>query len=144
MAIKKADGDQRDIQIGCALDVIARQHAEAAGINRHRFVDAELSGKIRHRTRSQHAGVSRTPGPVRVEILLLPAIGVVDAAVQHQFARAALDSGQRHFRKQRNGIVIQRAKTHRIELTKNGSNFVIPAPAEITGHAPTIVRALAR
>ena len=81
-------------EIRGALDVIAGKHAEAARIHRHRFVQAELGGKICHRPRTQNAGMGRAPGPVRLEIFLLAAVGVVDAAVQHQFAGAALDAGQ--------------------------------------------------
>ena len=34
LAIKQANADQRNIQVGGALDVIAGQHAQAAGVNR--------------------------------------------------------------------------------------------------------------
>ena len=61
LAVKQADADQRNVEVGGALDVIAGEHAQAAGIDRHRFVQAELGGEIRHRTRPQHAGVSWRP-----------------------------------------------------------------------------------
>ena len=91
LTVKQADADQRDIEIRGALDVIAGEHAESAGIDRNRFVQAELGGKIGDRARPQHAGVGRPPGAIRLEIFLLAPVGVIDPAVQHQFAGAPLD-----------------------------------------------------
>ena len=42
LVVAQSDADQRDVEIGSALDVIARQDAQSAGIDRHRFVQAEL------------------------------------------------------------------------------------------------------
>ena len=94
LAIKQADADQRNTQVGCALDVIAGENAQSAGIYRNRLVQSEFRGEIGHRTRPQNAGVPRAPGAVRLQILPLAAVGVVDSAVQHQFLRAALDRRQ--------------------------------------------------
>ena len=76
--------------------MVAGQHAQAAGINGQRFVQPELGGEIGDRARPQHAGVRRAPGAVGVQILLLAAVDIVDAAVQHQFRGAALDLVQRN------------------------------------------------
>src|SRR5579871_4145157 len=38
LAVEEPDADQRDVEVGGALDVIARQDAQAAGIDRKRFV----------------------------------------------------------------------------------------------------------
>ena len=53
LAVKQADADQRNVQVRGALDVIAGQHAQAAGIDRQRLVQAELGREISHRTRPQ-------------------------------------------------------------------------------------------
>ena len=42
LAIVESDADQRDTEVGGALDVIARQYAQSTGIDRHRFMQAEL------------------------------------------------------------------------------------------------------
>ena len=34
LAIKQTDADQRNIQVGCALDVVACEHTQSAGIDR--------------------------------------------------------------------------------------------------------------
>ena len=51
LTVKQPDADQRNVQIGGALDVIAGQNAQAAGINREGLVQAELRREIRHRPR---------------------------------------------------------------------------------------------
>ena len=61
LAVEQADADQRNAQIGRALDVIAGQHAQSAGINRNGFVQAELGGEVCHRARPQNAGVPWLP-----------------------------------------------------------------------------------
>ena len=61
LAVEQADSDERNIEVGCALDVIAGQNSEAAGINWNRFVQAELRRKIRDRPRPQNARVARAP-----------------------------------------------------------------------------------
>ena len=87
--------------------MIAGQHSQAAGINGHRFVQAELGGKIRDGLRPQHAGMTSAPSAVGLEVFLQAAVGVVDAAVQHHLGGAAFQLGQRNLRQQGNGIVVQ-------------------------------------
>src|SRR6266581_9085392 len=95
LAIEQADCDQGNSQVGGALDVIACEYAEPARIFRDRNVQTEFGGEIRHRTGPQDAGMSCPPGAVGVEIFPLAAVGVIDPAVQHQFASATLNHCQR-------------------------------------------------
>ncbi len=134
LAVKQADADQRNTQVGRALDVIAGQHAESAGINGNRLVQAEFGGEIRDRTRPQNARVPRSPGAVRLEIFPLAAVGVIDSAVQHQFPRAPLNRRQRHLPQQRDGIVVELPPAYRIEIAEQAGGVVIPAPPQ--GCAP--------
>src|SRR5208282_2269563 len=69
LAIKQAHADERDPEIGCALDVIAGQNSKSTGIDRERLVHAKFSGEISHGTGPQHAGVARPPGSFRILIL---------------------------------------------------------------------------
>ena len=85
LAVEEADADERDVEIGCALDVIAGEDAEAAGVDGQRLVQAELGREVGDGARTQHAGVGCAPGAVCVQILLLAAVDVVDAAVQDEF-----------------------------------------------------------
>src|ERR1035438_4825923 len=90
LAVKQSDADQRNSQIGRALNMVARKDTEPPGINRKRFVYSEFRGEIGHRTRPQDRGMPRSPGAVGLQIFLQPAIGVVNAAVQYKFRGATL------------------------------------------------------
>ena len=46
LAVHQADAHQRQAEIAGALEVIAGQHAEAAGIDGHALVNAELGGEV--------------------------------------------------------------------------------------------------
>ena len=48
LVVEQPDGHQRNAQAAGAFDMVAREHAQAAGIDRHRFVDAELGREIGH------------------------------------------------------------------------------------------------
>ena len=67
LVVVEADRDERDAQIGRAFYVIAGEDAEAARIDRNRFVKAEFRREIRHRPRPQHAGVAGAPGVGRIQ-----------------------------------------------------------------------------
>ena len=87
LAVEQADADQRNSQIGRALDVIACQNSESAGVFRNRFVQSELGREIRHGAGAQHTGVPCAPCAIGFEVFELAAVRIVDAAVQHQFCK---------------------------------------------------------
>ena len=65
LVVVEPDADERNAEVGGALDVIAGQNAEAARIDRQRLVQPELGGEVRDRPRPQHAGVARAPRVLR-------------------------------------------------------------------------------
>ena len=131
LVVVQADADERNAEVRGALDVIAGQDAEAARIDRQRFVDAELRGEVRDRSRPEDARVPGAPGVGRVQILLKAAIGVVDAAVQRQLRGPFLELVDRDLLQQGHGIVVERAPEDRIELAKEAGRVGVPAPPEI-------------
>ena len=58
VAIKQAHCHEGHTKLAGTFEMIARKHAQAAGINRQRFVDAELGREIRH----QHLVLVRMRG----------------------------------------------------------------------------------
>ena len=131
LAIEEADADERDVEVGCALDVVASEDAETAGVDGERFVQAEFSGEVGYRARTQDACVGCAPGAVGLQILLLATVGVVDAAMQHQLCGAALDLVQRHFVEKGDGVLIRLAPACGAEIAKEADAVVVPAPPEI-------------
>ena len=51
LVVVQTDADERNPEVGRALDVIAGEDAEAAGVDRQRLVQPELRREIRHRPR---------------------------------------------------------------------------------------------
>ncbi len=131
LVVVQADADERDAEIRRALDVIAREDAETAGVDGQRFVDAELRGEVRHRPRPEHARVTGAPGVLRVQVLLQPAIGVVDPAVQRQLRGPLLELVDRDLLEQRDGVVVERTPEDGIDLAKQAGRVRVPAPPEI-------------
>ena len=46
LAVHQADADERQAEVAGALQVVAGQHAEAAGVDRHALVQAELGAEV--------------------------------------------------------------------------------------------------
>ena len=61
LVVEQADADERNAEIGGALDVVAREHAQAAGVDGQRFVQSEFGGEVGDRARTQHAGMWLRP-----------------------------------------------------------------------------------
>ena len=113
LVVVEADADERDAEVGRALEVIAGEDAEAARIDRNRLVQAELRREVRHRPGAEHAGVTGAPRVLRRQVLLQPPVRLVDAAVQRQLRRAQLELIDRGALQQRDRIVIARAPERR-------------------------------
>ena len=136
LAIKQAHADERNAEIGGALDVIAGQNSKSSRINRKRFVHAEFGGEIGHGTGPQHAGVARAPGALGILVLAQAAIGVVDAAVEDEFGGARFQFGERVLVQQRDRTMIELAPAQRIEVAEQARGIVVPAPPQIAGQRP--------
>ena len=138
LAVKQADANQGDAQVGRALNVIARQDPQPAGIFGNRFVQSELSREVRDRARPQHAGVARAPGPIGFEVFELCAAGrcVIDPAMKHQFACSALDLRERNFAQHGHRIVIKLPPAHWIQVAEQAGRIVVPGPPDIAGQRP--------
>ena len=58
-------------------------------------MQAEFGGEVGHRAGAENSGIARAPGAILLQVFELAAIGVVDAAVEHQLGGAALELRQR-------------------------------------------------
>ncbi len=136
LVVVEPDADERDAEIRCALDVIAGQDAEAARVDRQRLVEAELGGEVGDRTGPEHAGMAGAPRVRRVQILLQPAVGVVDAAVQRELRRPLFELVDGNLLKQGHRVVVERPPEHRIELAEEAGRVRVPAPPQVLRQSP--------
>ncbi len=111
--------------------MVAGENPQAAGVNRNRLVQAELGGEIRHRPRPQHAGMLDAPRPLRRQVLLHPAVGVVDPAVQRELRCALLQVVDVDALEQRDRVVGQLAPQHRIQVAEQVRRVLVPAPPQV-------------
>jgi hypothetical protein len=119
--------------------VVAGEHAQAAGVDRHRFVDAELGREVDDRFRAEHAGVDVGPGRLRRQILLHPPEGLVDPAVEHELRGPGLEPLGRELRQQRDGVVVELPPADRIELPEQVRDLGVPAPPQVAGQGQALV-----
>ena len=131
LVVVQADADERDAEVGRALHVVAGQDPEAARIDRHRLVQSEFRREVRHRARAEDAGMTAAPRVLRPEILLQPAVRLVDATVERQLRHPQLELIARNTVQQLDGIVVARGPEHRIEVAEQADALVVPAPPEI-------------
>ena len=131
LVVVQAHAHERYPEVRRALDVIACEDAEAARVDRKRLVNTELGGEVGDGPRPQDARVARTPRMFRLEVLLQPAIGIVDPAMELELLCPFLQRLDGDLLQERNRIVIELAPPDRIELPKEGRRIVVPAPPEV-------------
>ena len=133
LVVVEADADERDPEVGGALEMVAGEDAEPARVDRNRLVQAELRREVRHRPGAEDAGVPRAPRVLRRQVFLQPPVGLVDAAVKRELRRAQLELIDRDALQQRQRIVIARAPHDRVQIAEQAGALVVPAPPQVPG-----------
>ena len=141
LPVEQTDANERNIQIGRALDVIAGEDAEAARIDRKRLVQAELGREVPDRAGTQHASVRGAPRGVGRKVLALAAIGVVDPAVQCELAGPLMERGEWYLRQERNRIVLEFSPAGGRDLSKETGRIDVPTPPEVSREGPELLLA---
>ena len=76
------------------------------------------------------------PSAVGLQILALAAVSVIDAAVQHQIARAGLELIEMHLTQQRYGVVVVMAPAVGVELPEQQRGIMVPTPGKVARNGP--------
>ncbi len=139
LVVEQPNGHQRHIQTAGAFDMVARQDSQAAGVDRHRFVDAKFGGEVCHGLGTEHAAVRVAPGLRVVQVFLQPPVGVVDAAIEHQLGRPHFQPLGREFRQQGDGIVVELAPANRIEIAEEIDHLRMPGPPQVPGQRHALI-----
>ena len=90
--VEQADRDQRQPEIGRALEVVARQHAEAARIDRAAIRGCRTPPKNRRPGGRAAGRRGPSPGPRRAQVVAQLAVGAVDAGAQRGVARQDVEA----------------------------------------------------
>jgi hypothetical protein len=131
LLIEQADPDHRHFEVAHALQVIARQHPQASGIDRQGLVDAELGGEVGDRPGAQRAGVSRSPALAARQVLHQAPVRLVDAGLHLELVHALVDLRLVHAAKQGDRVVVHGAPELGVELAEQGADLGLPGPPEV-------------
>ena len=100
-------------------------------------MQAKLGGEVGNRTGSQDACVTRAPSAVCFKILALPAVGVVNAAVEapiHPRVRSSTDRGISVSSAM--GLWLELPPADRIEVAEQAGGLLVPTPPEVAREGP--------
>ncbi len=111
--------------------MVARQHAEAAGVDRQRLVQAELRRKIGDGGAAEHVRVAIGPGRLGPEVGLHLMPRLVDADVQAALGRDGLQPLGRGLGEERHRVVADGAPQGRVDVPEQARDTRLPAPPEI-------------
>ena len=130
LAEEHAHCHKRQVQIRGALQVIAGQHAQAAGVNLNGFMQAEFHAEIRN----QRLAVRMVRFPPRVRAVHVR-IKFREGAVQfgHKIlvARHPLEVALRAFLQDTHRVVVGYRPDARVQFRKQGLNFWSPRPVQV-------------
>ena len=142
LAVHETDADERQAKVGRGLQMIAGQEPEAAGIDRHALVDAELGGEVRHPVALDELLVRRgVPAVGLLEPRLLPHVLVhrvgdaiemgEEAVVLEELVEPFLADG----RDELDGAVVELVEKGVVDAAEEGDGLMVPAPAHVVGDA---------
>ena len=136
LRIHEADADERHAEVARFLAVIARQHAEAAGVDRQRLMQRELRGEVRDLLADEIAVFAMTPGevrcPHRVEagdrgIVVGEPLGASHCALEH-VGRQQLQHPNRIVRGAAPQGIVELSKHVRAQAGSNSTRDRVQAP----------------
>ena len=130
LAVEEADADERNTEVRRRLEVVAGEHAEAAGVDRQAPVEPELRGEV------------RDPEPPVLTAALPPGAalrlgGDCDAdafeALEIVRRRGACELVVRELRDERGRIVVERREAPGTEILEEPARPGKPAEPEVRG-----------
>ncbi len=120
--IEQAHAHQVEQRIARCLQVIARQHPQAARVNREAIEQSVLHREVRY----LHGGIGARR-QIRIQNFAGPPVQRQKAGV----GRRALESGLLHAAQQHHGVVVGRLPDRRIQTAEDRAQRMVPAPHQV-------------
>jgi hypothetical protein len=131
LAIEEPDRDERQRHVARGLAVVAREDAEAAGIDRQRLVEAELGAEVRDELAFLHR---RNAGALaHAVIAVVHRQHAVVVVQERRVVRGLLEPALVHAAQDRLRIVADRLPQHGIEAREELARRPVPAEPEVVG-----------
>src|SRR5687767_14880664 len=131
LRIHEADADERYAEVTRFLTVIARQHAEPAGIDRQRLMQRELGGEIGNRLSAQLVALTLAPGVLRGPRGVEPGDDAVVESDPLGIRGGRLQTLTRNELQQSYGVVRRLAPQRVVEPPEYLARVRVPAPPEV-------------
>jgi hypothetical protein len=132
--VEQPDADQRHAEVGRRLEVVAGQHAEAAGVVRQHLAHAELHREVADRGRQVGVGGLLTLVPAR-----FGQVGVQVGGLRVDLVDQVVVPGQLaeplggHLPEQPDGVIAHPRPGRRVDRREQVLGRRVPAPAEVAG-----------
>jgi hypothetical protein len=133
LVVEQAHAHHGRPQVAHALQVVARQHAQAAGVDGQRLVEPELGREVAHGPGEDGPRVGHTPALAPLQVALQPPVGLVDAGLHLQVLHPAVDLVGGHALQQGDGVVVDETPGRGIDLPEDGADIGLPGPPEVLG-----------
>ena len=134
--IEQADRDKIQVEIAGGLAMVARENAEAAGVIRDRFVEAELGGEIGDRFFNSVARSGFSVGVFPRQIIPVGVVHFLQFAQEILVLRHLHQPGLAGKLEHADGIVVGAVPKLGIEMAKKAAGRGFPGPPKIEDHFP--------
>ena len=135
VAIEDADANQGHAQVRSRLAVVARQHPQAARVDRYGVVHAELGAEVRDRLRAMLGPGGREPGAGTGLLVPEPAHHPVIQRRDVRVEGGGLKPLRGHLVEELQRIVSDGMPETFVDGAKDDARFAVPAPRKIAGDA---------
>ena len=131
LTVEEPDAHQRNPEVAGRLAVVAGEHTEAAGVDRHRVVEAELGAEVGHRPAIQVGIVPGKPGIAVIRLVLHPLHDVVVTPQKVAVAGAGGDARRVDPAEQLQRIVPGAMPQRLVDGLKERPRLATPAPPQV-------------
>ena len=132
LLVQQSHPHQRDAQLGGALEVVARQHAQAARVDRQRLGQAELGAEIRDPRAVGGAVVVRPPRAAG-EVVLQLVVGAAELGHEPGVPTARIEPLLADLPEHGDGVVTGAFPQVGVEAAEHIADLPAPGPAEVHG-----------
>lgn len=134
--VEETDADHGQAEVRRALEIVASQDAETARVERQRLVKPELRREVGNRRGAQRACLVGAPRPLRVQVLLQPAIVKIDPVPEREFLGQLPHGAAGEGVEQGDRVVVGRNPTLVIQLPEHLEDLRVPVPPQVERQFP--------
>ena len=129
--VEEADADQRHAEVAARLEVVAGQHAEAAGVLGERLGDPELGGEVGDGL--QRRVLAGLEPAIAVEVALVLVAHLAEEAHEAGVVDQRVEPLARHHAEHADRVVDRRVPRVGVDPLEHVAGLGVPRPAQVHG-----------